>query len=69
MLKKLLRKNLAREITLILFIKIILISLIWLFFIKDYSVKFNDQEIANHLIAKPNPVSARQHNMESTHDL
>jgi hypothetical protein len=45
--------SLAREICLVLIIKIILISLIWAYFVKDYSVKFDGQQVADHLITKP----------------
>jgi len=68
MLKNLFTKGLKREIALILIIKVILITLIWVFFVKEHSVKFNDQEVANHLIEKPTNLPPLQQNMESSHD-
>lgn len=70
MLKKLFPKRsnpksyLAREITLVLVIKIVLITMIWFFLIREHSVKFNDQQVADHLVVKQPRTLPLKQNME-----
>jgi hypothetical protein len=62
------QSNLRREITLVLLIKVILIIFIWAFFVREYSMKLDEQQIANHLIAKPESNQSSKQVMEPSND-